>query len=861
MKLFKRIVLLFVFLFLLIAGTLVVIAFVYQDEVKEYMLREVNKHLKTKVMVDSKNINFSFLKDFPMASLTFRDVLMLDPVAAKPVKDTLLFSSNFSLQFNLFDILDKKFIVKKIKIENGQVKLKVAADGTVNWDVWKETSDADSSAGESAFNLEKIQLYNMALLYSDIKNKNTLSLLINHGRIKGEFTSEKYDLSLTGDLLINYFSSDDINYLDRKPSRVDFSLSVDNKKGIYRFTDALVQIAGLRISVAGKYIQPSSFVDIQLKGKDIDLQSVLSLLPQKYHEYINDYESEGSMFCNVRIKGKTDERNFPEITAEFGILNGEIIQQSTGIVLQNVHLNGKYLFSSEKSYLEMKNISAKLSDGTISGNFSMENFSSPLISASLQAQLSLSDMKHLLKIDTLWNYPIESLAGNFSVNLEYKGKVNHSGKYTKADFENMNLSGEAVFENAAMKIQNSALAFDNINGSFTLDNNRIAVNSFSGKTDKSDFYLKGNIKNILAFSFVDDADMDIEASFQSKNFDLNEFLVSQQGSSKKDTVYKISFSPRINFILGSSIGHLSFRKFEAENIEGTFQLRNQKLIADPVSFSIVGGFITASGMIDGTKGSMLLISCNANLNKLNISKLFYQFEDFNQSTITHRHLKGIASAEVQFASVWKSDLTIDANKIYVRSNVTIEKGELLRFEPLKALSKYIAVAELEEIKFAALQNQIEIKNQKIFIPKMDVHSSVMDVSLWGTHTFDNEIDYHIKVALADVLFQKARKAKKENAEFGIVEEDKSGRTSLFLSMTGTVENPIIKYDRQGAKQQLKENIALEKHTLKQILREEFGWFKKDTTLNKKIQPKEEEKFIIKWDEEEEKKKQEEDDDF
>jgi hypothetical protein len=304
-----------------------------------------------------------------------------------------------------------------------------------------------------------------------------------------------------------------------------------------------------------------------------------------------------------------------------------------------------------------------------------------------------------------------------------------------------------------------------------------------------------------------------------------------------------------------------FRKFEASNLRGTFQLRNQKLIGDPITFSTMDGGVEASGMIDGTADSVLLVTCNASLKRLNIHKLFYQFENFGQSTMTADNLQGVGTAEVEFASVWKSDLTVDLKRIYARSNMTIEKGELIRFEPMKALSKYVKVSELEDITFPTMQNIIEIRDEKILIPKMDIQSSALDVTLSGTHTFNNDIDYHVKVLLSDILFQKARKAKKENDEFGVVEDDKSGRTSLFISMTGTVDNPIFKYDKQSAKQNLKENIAEEKHTLKQILNDEFGWFKKDTTLNKKTKPKDDGKFIIKWDEDEKGKTKKEDDDF
>jgi uncharacterized protein involved in outer membrane biogenesis len=863
MKLFKGLIFTILIFIFVIAAILLVIGATYENEVKNFMIKELNSNLKAKVIVDSKNIHFSLFKDFPFASLSFKNVIMLEaPISngksdkreseKNQKQDTLCSIDNISLQFNILDVIRKKYSVKKISADNGKLKLRKGADGSRNWDVWKQNGDTTSTPNESAFMLEKFKLENISLNYFDFKNQTNISCIVHTGAMEGEFTSEKYELSIKGDLLVNHFSIDSANYLDNKPLDFDLKLKVDNEKNQYEFSNAQFSVSDLKILVRGKYISnlTSDYIDISLKGKDMDVQSVLSLLPEKYHNEISDYDSEGEFYFNSHIYGKKDDSHSPEVTADFGITKATITQLSSAITLKDVHAIGNYSTSkaSSKYSLNLKTFSATLAHGEIAGSIRIDNFASPYVNASLHVNLLLEDVRRLLKVDTIWNYSIASLAGSVRAGMQYKGKLNKSGKYSKLDFENMVLSGDMALENAGLKIKNSTLSFDNINASFGLHDNSVTVNSFNGKTSRSDFYLKGVLKNILAYSFSDDADLNVDAIFQSNNFNLDEFLLNQEQSSKRDTVYNIHFSPRMNFVLSSDIGHLSFRKFEANNIRGVFQLRNQKLIADPFSFLTMDGSITASGMIDGTKDNSLLVTCNASLKKLNISKLFSAFEDFGQNTMTHHNLKGVGTAEIQFASVWKSNLTVDLNRIYMRTNLIIEKGELIKFEPIKALSKYIAMSELEDIKFPSMQNQIEIKDQKIFIPKMYIQSSALDLTLSGTHTFKNDIDYHVQILMSDILFQKARKAKKENNEFGVVEEDKSGKTSLFLSMTGTVDDPVFKYDKQGAKQNLKQNVAEEKHTLKQILKEEFGWFKKDTVLKKKNKSKDDGKFIIKWDE-------------
>ena len=124
----------------------------------------------------------------------------------------------------------------------------------------------------------------------------------------------------------------------------------------------------------------------------------------------------------------------------------------------------------------------------------------------------------------------------------------------------------------------------------------------------------------------------------------------------------------------------------------------------------------------------------------------------------------------------------------------------------------------------------------------------------GTHQFNNQVDYRFTLLLDQILGKKAKKPK--DSEFGYVEDDGLGKTQLFLRMKGDLNDPDISYDKQQLGKHLKKEVKEEKQEIKAILKQEFGLFKKDTTL--KSPTKEENTqalFEIEWDEDPEKVEQ------
>jgi len=142
---------------------------------------------------------------------------------------------------------------------------------------------------------------------------------------------------------------------------------------------------------------------------------------------------------------------------------------------------------------------------------------------------------------------------------------------------------------------------------------------------------------------------------------------------------------------------------------------------------------------------------------------------------------------------------------------------------------------LLDLKFASIENTFTISNGRLSIPRMTIISNALTVNLSGVHDFDNQIDYHLDFNLRDI------KKKQTKSEFGEIIDDGTG-LQLFAHMFGPIDNPTIKWDQQAKRELVKANIEADKQTAKEMLKAEFGLFKKDSTLRVyqvKEKPKEE----------------------
>ena len=93
---------------------------------------------------------------------------------------------------------------------------------------------------------------------------------------------------------------------------------------------------------------------------------------------------------------------------------------------------------------------------------------------------------------------------------------------------------------------------------------------------------------------------------------------------------------------------------------------------------------------------------------------------------------------------------------------------------------------------------------------MVVQTNVTTIAVNGTHTFDQDINYRLKVPI-----KSAHKDKDEY--FGALEDD-GLNTNLFLKIIGTTNDYRVVYDKAAVKTKIKQDLKEEKWEFRNAVR-------------------------------------------
>lgn len=803
MRIVRRILIGLLVFFLLLVIVASIVAYSYQDTVKKQLLSRLNKNFQTQF--EPESISFDFY-DWGRLNFTFYNLKVKSSNEGNTKNIAELDKVIFN--FNLSDLFQGRYTIEKAKIKGGKINLDVNKLYKANYDSLFKSYFSQIKEDVN-LDLTLIDLSQITVEYHNRKSKEIYSFFIDDLEVGLNNTNEYLEVLLNQGSFRNFqFQGDNQAILDQK--EVSFE-----KSELKIFQSRRVQIKPTIIKISGSEFRLEGFyedfpnkadeIDLTLEGKNSDLKTILTFLPENIYEQLSSYKSEGKVDFEGIIRGSWGKKVFPNIDFDFGCQN--VIITSAHDVSQKVTLKS---FSGELSNgsknnlsttsLRLKYLNGSLARKRFKGSLSILNFKDPYVNAQIDAGIDLAAFQDFYPLENL-----EKLKGLLGIKLNFDGKL--SDLKDEVASELTQVSGSLNLLNFSFKLQDNPLSFDNLNIRLDLSNNQSLIKEFVGKIGKSDFEIKGNLKNLLAYLFFKKSHLYLEGKFISQQLDVDQLLKSYgKGFAKESDLekndYTIFIPSNLQFDLDCQINNINFRKFKSRNLTYSIQLKNKELKISNLEADLASGKVYLLGILQAQKSREMSFDGRMILDNTNVSEVLKSFENFKQRFIRDRNITGRLSADIRYSIGFDQHLRINSKTVKADIDAQITQGKIAGFEPIERidtrLQKNGAIANPS---FEEIKTIIQIRNKNIYVSELDLHNvgNTHRFSAIGRFTIDDGLEYKIRTTV--------KPSEINPLAVNSYTTDANGFATFYLSLLGDVENPKIKFTYSSKQKIEKETLS------------------------------------------------------
>ncbi|MCF8275621.1 MAG: AsmA-like C-terminal region-containing protein [Flavobacteriales bacterium] len=805
----KRIVSILLLLLLISAATIGFITWRYADEIKAYALDALRSSIVTDISFNEEVV-LSLWKDFPLIAVEISDIQIEDAFKT----DTLLKVDKAFVQFDIIKIIQNQFTIEGIRVTDGFLRLRRNDHDKWNFRVWKEKED-DGAPSKTDFSIEILTLENIHLDYDDRMVDLNIQFLSEKSKLKGRFTDENTRLGLSIKGFMERLSTTGGDRIIDLSLSLAGVLNINSKESIYTIEMGNAILAGNEMVLDAEWtrIAEGTNMEMEVHAGNIEPFALLPHIWPQMPENIQKLKLEGRADLIFSLNGPFTKTRGPQLDATIRMRDGGLVFQETNV--SELNFEGKLFMKDIKSSKAMEitfdSFDLRTPQGKVNGKGKLTDLSNPYL------RLSSTGTSRLEEILTVAHVNEEMAGtGDVSWSIDFEGPLGPDFNTTVNELKQMRWSGSLNLSNTEMRFNANIPTIQNLNAKIQMQSGKTSIQDCSGKIGHLEF--DGNVDIAQLTDILTDPNSKIALTGEIHIVELDIQQLPKEWHFESDSDAEKANSRPVSFKVKTAIDRIVYNNFSATSISGNLAMENELLLVNELHFKALDGNILTDLTYSPTSNGYVL-GIASELRNIDMTRTLAEWDDFGQKGITSKNLKGRASAKLEAQIFMDKDFQILKDKLKVETDMEISGGELIKFEPLLALSKFISVDELNDVKFDTLRNQLSIHDGKLYIPKMSVSSSILNVQVFGEHGFDQEMDYHVNLLLNDLL---RRKAKKKEMFDGHEIVDERGKTRLFLWVRGKPGDIKVGFDKKEVRQKLKEDFKQEGQTLKQLFKEEFG---------------------------------------
>ena len=804
------------------------------------VVTSLNNRLPTEIKVAKYDV--SFWRNFPSLSVTLEDV----EVAGSDGSD-LLIAENLSCLLDLGSLFGK-IRVEEIVVSDGSLNLLVDVDGNTNYQLTgytpvgegadagakNGTGTADDDAAATEFAIAAARFNGLEVSYRDAQLGVYANGNIDRLDFSGDFGAAEYLLNTRGMIEIYYLDQDGTRYLNERRIQLDAQTRVDNAAGKYTFAPLALETGDLELGVVGDLTPTKDglLMDLRVESQSGSLDDVIGLIPPAYAGALAELETDGKLELSGSLTGELTNRKYPKMDGRLIFADGRVGSPRTNIGAKDLNLRARFVYldgpAGGVQSFAIEELTGEFRRQPFAMKLSVEDLDDPRIDFSANGAFPLGTLPAFLG-----DGPITD--GDGFVRIE---DLRVAGRYEDMlrprRMGKVSAGGRLFFEDGELTVNDQVLAFPS--GTLELRDNELELTDLAFDGADTEITFNGQATNLIPVLFADslntnDAELLFDARLTGERIDLDELIglagpteeeeeaAAAAGKTDSLRAKTVARRARITDLLrgrfDADLKEWNYGEVAGENFRGQLRFEPQRLNVTGITDAMDGRLEVDGEVVfqsyQRVEGRVKAISIDAR-------EFFRQGENFAQEVLTHENIEGKMNANLHVRAYFDETGTFDYEKLVVKALIDIVDGELHDFAMLENFAFALKAGDLERVRFTRLRNFFEIKDETLYIPRMFIQSSAANFELSGSHTFNNYLDYFIKVNAGQAI---KNKIKRHDDELEILPARRRGFFNLYYTVKGPLETFAVESDKRAVKDDFRRS-EYRKERLRSELQEIFA---------------------------------------
>lgn len=747
-----------------------VVLAVYVESQKDSLLEKARTEINNRIggTLQIGRLDISLFRHFPAVTLQLSDVSLRDSAWQQHQHD-LLQVSNIYVSCSLFrSLLKRRIALSTVLLEHGSIYFYTDSTGYSNSYILADRKAGDKGqAGQPESDPPSIAFSDIRLVLEKQDQHKIFDLDIH--RLKAAIGRVEHTLRFNVDAEIKMnnfsFNTEKGSFVKDKLLSGRWSFSYNTASKILQAEKANLDIDGHRFRLSGRFfptVKPDPFF-LTIETENIPFRQAAALLTPNLKQKLDQYDIDKPVSVRVQLDAGAADESEPQIQIRLSLDKGNVLTPTARFTSASfqasftnewVHGHGR---GDENSGIRLTAFSGQLENIPLrADSIEITNLKHPQLSCDLHSQFALPILNGLLGSQAL-----QFRKGSCHMDLRYRGPLSEN------DTAGATVNGQLDVDSGTIVYIPYAFQLTNANGRLLFRDQDLVIEHLAARAGSSRVQIKGVARNLIALLDQNSENVSMDLSLTASHLDLADFAslagrstVATAGTTRRSGASILGTTAnRIDNFLKDGLVHLkldaadiSFQNFSGAHARADLVFQGDRIRLNSMTVEQGSGNLdlraTLTRKPDGKANPLTLES---HLEHVDINGLFRSFDDFGQKAITGNNLKGSVNADIRLTGLLTNKAAIVPNSCKGMVDFSITDGQLVDFDPMeKVLEKIFKKRDFSQIRFATLQNLLEVDSTLVTLHRMEIRSTAFTLFAEGTYDLKKGTDMSLQVPLSNL---------------------------------------------------------------------------------------------------------------